>query len=120
MMYRELAHAIAAQFHAEHLSTWEPPDGKMNDCVAFVFRLTLARIVPDSHRAGWSDNIYVGSRQRTYFLEVYVPTTMLSVDWLRVICDQIEQHLRQLTFVEENATLKIIIAPAAATAGARA
>jgi hypothetical protein len=115
MMYGDLARAIATQFHAEHLSTWEPPEGKMNGCEAFVFRLTLARIMPDSHQAGWSDDRYVGSRQRTYFLEVYVPKALLNVDWLRLICDQIEQRLRNLTFAEENPTLKIVItAPAAA------
>ncbi len=110
-MYGEFTHAIAARFHAEHLSTIGPDeDGKSGDEWTLVFRLFLSRIVPDSHRASWSNNIYVDSRQRIYYLELFIPAALLSVDWLNPICDQIEQKLAQVTFTEVNPTLRIRIA----------
>ena len=115
-MYTDISRAIAHHFHAEHLSTWEPVESDRQDYWAFVFRLPLSRIVPDSHRASWSNNIFVDSRQRVYFLEVYVPKSMLSIDWVNRICDQMEQQLSRVTFSEVNPTLRITItgAPSAA------
>lgn len=119
-MYSEIARAVADHFHAEHLSTWEPVEEKIADHWAFVFRLPLSRIVPDSHRASWSNNIYVDSRQRVYYLEVFVPTALLSLDWVNMICDQIEQQLAHVTFTEVNPTLRIMITGVPSTASASA
>lgn len=117
-MHGEIAHALAARFHAEHLSTFEPVDSKDDDRWTFVFRMFLSRVVPNSHRDSWSQNIYVDSRQRIYYLEVSIPSAVLNVDWLNSIYDQIEQNLAHVTFTEVNPTLRIRIASVASAATA--